>query len=484
MRGVLAPATLAALLLSGCVSPGSYARPSVDLPAAYSNSSLHRSAATPAISDRWWTAFNDPMLNRLVEEALAGSLSVEAAAARLQQAAAGVRAARAAQFPAGTISGSAAIQRQSLEEPFARAASQFPGFNRTQELYGLSAAAAWEIDLFGRLSAGRRAARADAQAAEAGVAGARLTVAAEVATAYLGARELQQRIGVARERVRTLGRLEQLVRLRLANGVAASLEADQVAADLSTARAVVPVLQAALEVELNRIDVLIGRAPGRAATEIGDGQVPAAPAIAVADGPAALLLRRPDLVAAERAVAAADARTAQAIADYYPRVTVGGLIGLLSGGIGGLFAESALQTAGSAGFSGRLFDFGRVGAQVAGARGRTREAVAEYRQAVLRAAGEVENGLSALARRGEQASELERSEASLQRARNTSRLAYEAGAVSLIEALDAERRLQVAQDSAATARAEAARAAVATFRALGGGWSTDEPTITVAASEQ
>lgn len=468
------------LSLVACASPTPYTPPLTELPSAYRNTAVLQAAprAVAPTDDRWWAAFGDPILDRLVQEALAGSLDVEAASARLQQAAAASRVARSAQLPSGVVGGSAGVQRQSLNEPTARVASAFPGYDRTSEAYGLNAAASWEIDFFGRLSAARRAARADEASAEAGVAGARLTVAAEVATAYLGARELQRRLEIARERTRTLAELDRLVRLRVQEGAAAQLEAEQVAADLAATRARIPALEAALEATFNRIDVLAGRAPGHAEAELGQGRLPSA-SVAVADGPAGLLGRRPDIMAAERRVAAADARTAQALADYYPRVNIGGLVGLLSTGGAGLFTGEALQAAGTAGLSGRLFDFGAARGGVEGARGRTREAVADYRATVLRAVAEVEDGLSTLGRRSRQAQELQASEAALLRARDLSRLAYQDGAVSLIETLDAERRLLEVQDAAVTANADAARATVALHRALGGGW--DAPAAMAAA---
>lgn len=470
------PVVLAgSLSLVACASQTPYTRPPTELPPAYRNIKLAPAQrAVERTDERWWTTFEDPVLDRLVEEALAGSLDVEAASARLQQAAAASRVATSALLPSATIGGSAAAQRQSLNEPIARIASGFPGYERTSEIYGLNAAASWEIDVFGRLSAARLAADADEAGAAAGVAGARLTVAAEVATAYIGAREQQRRIEIARERTRTLGELDRLVRLRVEEGAAAQLEAEQVQADLAAARARIPALEAALETTFNRIDVLAGRAPGRAEAELGEGPLPSATSMTVADGPAGLLRRRPDIMAAERRVAAADARTAQALADYYPRVSVGGLVGLLSTGASGLFTGGALQAAGNAGFSGRLFDFGAVRGGVENARGRTREAVADYRVTVLRAVAEVEDGLSALGRRSRQAQELQASEAALARARDLSRLAYQGGAVSLIEALDAERRLLEVQDAATIAQADAARATVALSRAFGGGWDGSE----------
>jgi NodT family efflux transporter outer membrane factor (OMF) lipoprotein len=471
MRISIAVSTLG-LCLASCAHQPPYHPPTMALPAAYRNTGQPNVPSHGlAAQDRWWAGFDDPVLTALVDRALAGSLDIAVARARLRQATAGANAARAARLPLVTSNGSAAQQRQSLEDQFGRFAATVPGFDRTIAVYGLGGGVSWEIDLFGGLRAGQRAALADAAGAAAGMAGARLTVAAEVSTAYLDVRELQQRIAIAHARVATLADLDRLVRMRLSRGLAAGLEADQVAADLAAVRAVVPALEAVLEVRLNRLDLLAGRIPGETSSIIGTGVVPAAPQFVPADAPATLLTRRPDLVAAERAVAAADARTARAIAGQFPRLTLTALFGVLSNDLGSLIGGSATQGAATAGLAGPLFAFGRIKADIEANRGRRDEAVAEYRLAVLRAAGEVESSLSALHRSRDQANHLQASADALARAHTASRRAYTAGAVSLIEALDAERRLQSAQDGVVTAKANAARAAVSGFRALGGGWT-------------
>ena len=142
------PLVLASSLsLCACASQAPYARPVTELASSYHNTAVATAqlAGRPT-GERWWTAFDDPVLDRLVEAALAGSFDVEAARARLQQAAAASTVARSALLPSATVGGSAAVQRQSLDEPIARIASASPGYDRTSERYGLNAAASWEID--------------------------------------------------------------------------------------------------------------------------------------------------------------------------------------------------------------------------------------------------------------------------------------------------------------------------------------------------
>lgn len=464
---------LGSLALFGCASqPG--VTPLVELAPAYAGSALADGGLRAApLDEAWWRAFNDPVLNRLVGEAMLGNLDIEAAAGRLQQAAGVARVATSNSLPSGTVGASASTQRQSLDDPMARIASAFPDYDRTNSLYGLSAAASWELDVFGRLAAARRAAGADQAAAAADVGGARLSVAAEIATAYITARELQARVAIAQSRVETSERLHGLVALRFDEGSASRFDRDQADADLSASRATLPLVEAALDATFNRIDLLSGRAPGHAAALLGTGDIPVALTVAVEDGPAALLVRRPDIVAAERRLAAADARVAEAITAYYPRLTVQGLVGFLSSGLSGLISDDTVQAAGSAGLSGRLFDFGAARGGVETARGRTREAAAGYRATVLRAAAEAEDGFSRLARGNRHALELAESQSALTRANDTARMAYELGGLSLKDALDVQRGLLDLEDKAVTARAEASRASVGLFRVLGGGWSAD-----------
>jgi outer membrane protein TolC len=184
-----------------------------------------------------------------------------------------------------------------------------------------------------------------------------------------------------------------------------------------------------------------------------------------------MIRRRPDLIVAERRLAAANARIGVAISEYYPRFSLGTLLGSATTiSSDNLFSGAANQAQGVLGLRWRLFDFGRVEAQIAAARGQEAEALAAYRLAVLRATEEVENAFSALVKHEAQYGILMRGESSLARARDNSLAAYEGGVVSLIEVLNADSNLLQVRDAKAQAQTQAARTAIASFRALGGGW--------------
>ncbi|MBX9883753.1 MAG: TolC family protein, partial [Novosphingobium sp.] len=213
-------AGIAALLLAAVAMPLPAAARHRALPAPPALAATFRNAPVPGpaeavpLAERWWQSFGDPVLDRMVETALGGNLDIAAAAARLEQAAAGVKAARGALLPQASLDATAAVKRQSIEDVQGRAFSRVPGFSRTVEQYGLNGAASWEIDLFGRLSAGARAARAEAGAADAGLAGARLTIAALVVNSYIDARAIEARLAVALARVAAAADTDRLLRQR------------------------------------------------------------------------------------------------------------------------------------------------------------------------------------------------------------------------------------------------------------------------------
>lgn len=467
----------AVLTLAGCATVGpDYRAPGT---AALQTTGTFRAAASvdarpasPADLATWWTGFDDPVLTRIVGRVAGANLDIAAARARLDQAAAGARLAIAQRLPAIGANASVGIQRQSLETGVAQVAQAFPGFDRTGDAYAVGTSASWELDLFGGLRRGREAAFADADAARAGVAGARVAVIAEAADAYLQVRLLQRRLAVLREQIGVSERLNRLVDLRFAAGIVARQETDRTDAQLQQFRAALPLLDALLSIQMNRLDVLMGAAPGTYRDELTrPRRIPVAPGIITAGGPVALLRRRPDLLVAERRLAAANARIGEQIAEYYPKLSLGGSLGFDALSAGRLLTGDAAVASGLLGLRWRLFDFGRIDAAVEASRGREREALVGYRLSVLRALEDVENAFSTLVRREAQARALGVAEASLLRARQSVRAGYAGGVISLVEVLDVERQLLITQDDLAQAQGESSRAAVTAFRALGGGWS-------------
>lgn len=479
---------LSALLtlgLAGCTAGPDYVRPDVATNADWHQSSAlaarHADAPAPAL-DAWWKGFDDPQLVTIVERVLAQNLDLAASAARVEQARAAASRAEANRLPEGSLDGSAVRQRQSLHSPLGKIASAFPGYDRQQTIEEVGAGASWELDLAGGLRRGAEAANAEYQAAEASHAGVRISLAAEAADAYFRVRGAQARIGIAEEQIRNEAGLVDLVRLRTEHGLGTARETAQAEALLLQARATIPPLRIELETQLNRLDVLMGAAPGTYAAELATpARAYVVPGLDAAGGPASLLRRRPDVIAAERELAASNARIGVALSQYYPSLSLSSLLGFSTLDTGKLFTESAFQPQAALSLHWRLFDFGRVDAEVRQAKGANAEALATYRASMLRATEDVENAIVSLTQLEAQHTLLTDEVAAHTKARDAAQDAYKGGAVSLIEVLDEDRQLLASRDLLARVHADDARSAVAAFRALGGGW--DAPRDEVAATE-
>lgn len=464
---------LLGLLLEGCTVGPKYRAPTPALAPFHNQvaASVSNAAAAPPL-DQWWTGFNDPMLATIVRRALDQNLDLAATLTRVNQARAAAAGAGARLYPAGELDASATAEHQSLQSNLGTIASTVPTYRRNIHEYAIGPAASWEIDLAGGLRHNAAAARDEVQAAEAERVGTRVIVASDAADAYLQVRGYQARLAIAQGQIATDEHLFQLVQDRIAAGAGTGREAAQAEALVVQARSTVPLLRLSLEKQLNRLDVLMGAQPGTYAHELNAvAPIPSIPTIRTQE-PTDVLRRRPDVIAAERRLAASNERIGVAVSDYYPKISLAGVLGFDSLNSGHLFSASGFQPAAIAGLRWRLFDFGRVDAEVKQARGANAQALLNYRQTVLRAAEDVENALASLAETQAYVAELQAEVQSLTEARDLSQNAYRAGSITLTDVLDADRQLLAAQDQLDANRADAARAAVLVFRSFGGGWAS------------
>jgi NodT family efflux transporter outer membrane factor (OMF) lipoprotein len=465
-------AGMLSLLLAGCTVGPDYQAPAMPLaPLPSVTPAPDGGAARPAPPlDRWWMGFQDPELTQLIGRALVQNLGIKAALARVARARGLAQGAGARLLPAVDATSQALAERQSQESPIDDLGRALvPGFSRNVALYDVGVGASWEMDLFGGLRRSEEAAVAEAAAAEAEQLGVRVSVAADAADAYFQIRGYQARLRVVGNQLDIDGRLLDLVRLQKSKGLASDREVAQAEALLAHAQGTVPLLQDAMAVQMNRLDVLMGAQPGTYAAELASpADIPAIPSLSTQA--ADLLHRRPDVIAAERRLAAANARIGVATAGYYPRLSLSGLLGFESLDPTRLFQQSTFQPMATAGLRWRLFDFGSVDAEVAQADAATQEELMRYRQTVLHAAEDVENASTDLVTLETHGQAVLREVAALTRARDESQEAYQIGLIPLTDVLDADRQLLVAQDDLPRTRADAARAAVRLYRSLGGGW--------------
>jgi NodT family efflux transporter outer membrane factor (OMF) lipoprotein len=351
------PALLAAasaLALSACAVGPSYQPPKAALTGDY-HAPLPTEGAAKADLTAWWQGFGDPELSRIVERAAAQNLDVAQAAARVRQSRAALQAAGAALAPSLEAQGAVADGRQSLLSPIGEIGSHLPGFQRNYDDYQAGLSASWEIDLFGGLRRAREAARAEDAGARVQLAAVRTSIEAEAADAYLQARGYQARLAVARDQAKVEEDLLKLVNERQAQGVSAEREGHQAEATLEAVRATIPPLAAGLAAQLYRLDVLMGGQPGTYRAELeADAPLPQPPGLSQDVRPGDLMRRRPDVLAAEQRLIAANARIGVAISDYYPKVSLGGLFGAESLDSSKLFTGPAEAQQLAVGFRWRL----------------------------------------------------------------------------------------------------------------------------------
>lgn len=458
----LLAAAVVAFMATGCASVGpDYVPPEVEVPPAWQRSAAEDGAEREDLS-RWWERLEDPVLSRLIEDSLEGSLELRSARARLRQARALRAIAGADRFP--TVSASVSASR-------ARGSGQTIGGGRTTELFSAGFDASWEPDVFGGVRRGIEAAQADLQASEASLQSTRVSLVAEVALNYVEVRAFQARLAIAQANLDSQSETFQLTDWRAKAGLAGTLDVEQARALLEQTRAQIPALESSLAQAAHRLAVLLGRAPGTLRERLAvRGPIPAPPQRVAVGIPADTLRQRPDVRAAERSLAAETARIGQTEAARYPALALTGSIGVEALSASALGANGAAASSLAASLSTVLFDGGRLRMQVEVQTAVTEQALASYETAILTALEEVENALVGLSSSQRRAGALR---TAVEAARNAALLArqrYASGLIDFLTLLDAERTLLTIEDSLAATQAESASALIQLYKALGGGW--------------
>ncbi|MFN3676950.1 MAG: efflux transporter outer membrane subunit [Sphingomonas pseudosanguinis] len=475
------------LLLGACTVGPNYAGPPQGVgsaatpPAGFVRADTTLATTAPAVAD-WWTTLNDPMLTWLEERALASNPNVAVAQARLKQARSALRLERANQAPNANASATYLhadlpglnLGGQSGEGQGGAnggAASDGNSGGQSLDFFNLGFDASWEIDLFGGRRRTVEAARANAAAAEANVADAQVSLSADVAQAYIGLRDAQQRLILAREASRMQRDTLNLTEQRFRNGTASQLEVERLRNQVESTDAQILPLSASVETYLNALAILIGEAPGTLDQRLGQAApVPLPPAQVAVGDPTALLQRRPDIRAAERNLAAQTARIGVAEAAKFPRLNLMGIIGIGGTSLDALTDLDNLVTVGAPMLQWNVLNFGRANARVGQAEGARDEAEAQYRGAVLSALRDAEDSLARFRARRNTVATLARAKASADRSAALMQQRYRAGAATLIDTLDAERQRVSAQQSLSQAVAGLTNDYVALQKALGLGW--------------
>lgn len=470
--------TLLAALLAGCAVGPDYQVPAVQVPAAFKEASLSPQAAerwkAAQPSDamtrgRWWTIFKDADLDALQEQAMAANQDLKAAAARVAQARALQRGARSEWMPQVDVGVGPTRQRASNAAQGLSADAPNPPTTLWRAQAGIS----YEADLFGRIASTVDAATADAQQSAALLHSLQLTLQADVAQTYFLVRRLDTEQTLYRGTVDLRGKTLELIEHRHAQGDIGELDVARAQSELAAARSEALGIARQRAVAEHALAILLGKTPA-------DFALPSHALERVAVGipaglPSSLLERRPDIAAAERAMAAANARIGAARAAFFPRLSLTGALGYESSQLGELFQWSSrsflLGPLVGTMLSLPIFDGGQRQAGVDLARARYEEDVAVYRQTVLSAFREVEDGLSSLRILGEQTDVQDAAVQSATRAARLSRIQYREGSVSYLDVIDSDRMVLQQRRAAVQLDGERARSVVDLIRAIGGGWN-------------
>ncbi|MBW8759135.1 MAG: efflux transporter outer membrane subunit [Burkholderiales bacterium] len=465
-------ALAAAVLLSACAAGPDFVRPSLPMPGAYKEAGDWKPAEPrPAASGlAWWQAYGDPVLDGLEADADRANQDIRQAEAAWRQAKALADADRAGLFPS-----------LGLDAGAQRARSNANGV-RTGDAYTLGLAASWEPDLWGSVRRQVEAGSAGAQASADDLAAARLSIQTTLAQDYLQLRVADQQRDLYASTVEAYGKALELTRAQHAAGVALQSDVALAQAQLAQAQAATVDLEATRAQLEHAIAVLTGRAPAQFALAARPAGQPLALAMPATPAglPSALLEHRPDIAAAERRAAAANAQIGVAKAAYFPQLTLGASGGFSAAALGSLFDTPAHVWSLGAALAQTLFDGGLRGARTAQAEAGYDAAVAQYKQAVLGGFQQVEDQLALLRLLDQEAMLQDQAVRASRQAEQLALAQYRAGTASYLGVVTAQTLSLNNQRSAVQLRGRLVAASIALVAATGGGWSVTDSTAVAA----
>ncbi|RLJ65146.1 efflux transporter outer membrane subunit [Sulfurisoma sediminicola] len=453
--------SLMALSLGGCAVGPDYVRQAFRAPATWR---VEYPQAAELANLRWWEAFQDPVLDTLIATALRENHDLRIASARVDQYLGQLRTTRSQFFPQigyGLDFSNNRMSEKSISAPP-------PGTDLWYKQYQGSVSAAWQIDLFGRVRRQSEAAQAQVYASEEGRRGTLLTIVSSVASSYVTLRALDRKLEIARATAANYEGSLRVFQLRFQGGVVSQVEVAQVESQYQQALYAIPALERQVAAQENLLSVLLGRPPG----PISRGKTIEALLLPqVPPGlPASLIERRPDILAAEHNLVAANANIGVARSLYFPTFSLTGLLGSVSTAMSSFLTAPAGVAMLAASVAGPIFTFGNIEGQVLTAEAAEREALARYQQTILNALGETNDALLG-AQKAAEAYQLQAARVkTLREYARLSRLRFENGSASYLEVYTAENDLFGAELVAVDGSADRLLQLVAIYKALGGGW--------------
>jgi NodT family efflux transporter outer membrane factor (OMF) lipoprotein len=491
LSSLSAPLLASVYALSGCtVGPDYRGAPPVASDAAQSATFVRAPASGIAATrapSQWWLALDDPHLNALIDAALANNPDLHAAQARLREARAQLQQQKAKGMPTASFDAAALRTREpdlsslsALQGSSGSSGSGSSGSSSSSgssggggplQLYTAGFDASWEIDLFGGTRRAVEAASAEAEAVDADLADTQVSLAAEVAQAYIDLRDEQQRLTLAQHSAELQQQMLDLTQQRRARGTAADVDVERLTTQVENTRATLTPLDAQVNESLDQLAVLTGKPPGALDQTLSALRpIPALPASVAIGDPASMLQQRPDIRAAERRFASSNAQIGEHIADFFPKVTLFGDLSFSAGDPGHLIRKSNFSWVGAPYLQWNVLDFGRTISSVHNAEASRDEAGARYTKTVLAALQDANTALSRYGHQRVHLATLQQVQASADRSATLMRQRYTAGVSTLIDLLDTQQTEFSAQQNVVAGQAELLKDFVSLQKSLGLGW--------------
>lgn len=458
------------LLIGGCIKLGpNFVRPSAAVEEQWIDIGDPKIKSESADYSNWWTVFNDPVLNSLVETAYQQNLPLRMAGIRILEARARLGIAVGSLYPQSQGASGSWTQYKASKE--ATIGGFPPPSKRSYDIWDVGLDSAWELDFWGKFRRAIESSDADLGASVADYDDILVSLVAEVAATYTLIRTFQERLEFARENVQIQQRSLQIAEARFRGGAVTELDVAQAKSLLRDTEALIPELETGVRQAQNGLSVLLGMPPYDLRDLLeGVKPIPTAPPEVAVGIPAELLRRRPDIRRAELQAAAQSAQIGIARADLFPAFSIAGNFGFTANDFTRLFRGSSYSGFGGPAFQWNLFNYGRLKNNVRANDAAFQELVVSYQETVLRAAQEVEDAIVAFLRSQEQERFLSESVESGKRAVDLSLIQYRQGLIDYSRVLDSQEFLVGQQDDLAASRGDVVRNLIAIYKALGGGW--------------
>ncbi len=461
---------LAGLLLGvgGCAVTPDYEEPVYQGPDSWQNAAAEDIQPEAPVIRQWWRSFGDSLLDTLLVEAEESNLDLDMAVNRIREARAYHQIAGGQYWPqAGAYGG---VNRTATPDFY------WPGGDNPTTNWEFGLSASWEFDVWGKNRRTRESTGAALQSSIEDYRDVLVSLYAEVASSYMEIRTLQMRLDFARDNLDSQRETLDIVLAREDAGLVPMLDVSQARSNLANTEATIPVLEIALEAALNRVCILLGKAPGSFDEQLKDHQkLPQPQTDLVLSLPAELLRRRPDVRRSERDLASQTARIGVATAELYPSFSLGGALVLKAPQFGDLGESSAFGWSFGPELKWNLFTGGKIRGQIKVEEARTQQLLASYEKTVLQALAEVENSLVSLRQEEIRRELLKTAAESAQQSVELVQTQYVSGLTDFQNYLDAQRVLFNQQDQLASSKGKVLANLINLNRALGGGWSLQDP---------